>query len=206
MATPPESADHGTNPVDGRDPPVIEDVSSQDFLPETAFSRVADGFIGMVGTAVSFLWPAVMLAIVGNVIARYALASNIGQLEELQWHLYAVAFLFGLAYAASRDQHIRIDVLYAGFSPRLKTWVELIGLLVFAIPFTFVILRYAWPFLVASFEINERSEQPSGLPLRWIIKSMLFFAFALLAVAFASRLSRVTARLFGFPRPRWPSA
>lgn len=195
------------DPLDvAAEPPVVEAAASGDFLPETGFSQIVDRVIGWIGTGVSFLWPLIMLGIVGNVIARYALAANIGQLEELQWHLYAVAFLFGLAYAASRDQHIRIDVFYAAFPNSVKAWVELFGLLLFALPFTYLILRYAWPFLVASYEIGERSEQPSGLPYRWIVKSALFFAFALLAVTFLARLSRVTARLFGFPRPRWPAA
>jgi TRAP-type mannitol/chloroaromatic compound transport system permease small subunit len=194
-------------PADERgaaDPLVIEEARPGDWLPETGLSQTLDRAIDGIGVAVSFLWPIIILAIVGNVIARYALARNIGQLEELQWHLYAIAFLVGLSFAASRDQHIRIDVLYASFPAKAKAWIELIGLLVFAVPFTYLILRYAWPFFIAAYEIGERSEHPSGLPHRWIVKSVLFVAFFLLAVAFFSRLSRVSAMLFGFPRAKPP--
>jgi TRAP-type mannitol/chloroaromatic compound transport system permease small subunit len=42
---------------------------------------------------------------------------------------------------------------------------------------------------------------PGGLPGRWALKAFIVIALALLAVAAVSRLSRVTAFLFGLPQP-----
>ena len=187
-----------------RDAPVVDDTiaATGPWLPDTGISRAIDRVLNWLGSLFSWLWPLLVLAIVVNVVARYALASNFGQLEELQWHLYAAAFLVGLSYAVVSDTHIRVDVLYGQFAPRTKAWVELIGLVIFVAPFVYLVLRYAWPFAVAAFEIGERSPNPSGLPHRFLLKGFLFVAFVLLALAFFSRLTRVTALLFGIPRPR----
>ena len=180
--------------------------ASEHALPHTRISRALDRFIDRIGGAASWLWLAIIAAIVVNVVARYALRSNIGQLDELQWHIYAVAFLIGLSYAVTSDQHIRIDMLHGGWSPKTKAWIDLIGILIFAAPFVFIVLRYGVPFVATAadwpdFQNLERSDQPSGLPYRFAIKGALVLAFALLAVAFFSRLTRATALLFGFPRP-----
>ncbi len=183
--------------------------ASEHALPHTRISRVLDRFIDRIGAAASWLWLAIIAAIVINVVARYVLRSNIGQLDELQWHIFAVAFLIGLSYAVTSDQHIRIDMLYGRWSPRTKAWIDLIGILIFAAPFVFIVLRYGVPFTATAmdwpdFQNLERSDQPSGLPYRFAIKGALALAFALLAIAFFSRLTRATALLFGFPRPLPP--
>ncbi len=170
-------------------------------LPHTRFSAAVDGALDRIGSLASWLWLAIIAAIVVNVVWRYALENNIGQLEELQWHLYAVAFLIGLSYAVVSDQHVRVDVVYGSRSLRTQAWIDLVGIVVFALPFVILVLRYGIPFVVTSYESGERSNQPSGLPYRFLIKGALVVAFALLLLAFLSRLSRLTAFLFGWPRP-----
>jgi len=170
-------------------------------FPHTRLSRCLDGFIDWIGDTVSWLWLAVLGAIVINVIWRYALANNIGQLEELQWHIYSLIFLLGLSYCVTSNKHVRVDLLYDLFGLRVKAWVEFFGIVLFAAPFVWIVIRYGVPFVIASYEAGERSNQPSGLPYRFIVKSFLVFGFTLLAVALISRLTRVTALLFGVPRP-----
>ncbi len=170
-------------------------------LPHTALSRRIDGALNLLGSLASWLWIAVVVAIVVNVVYRYILRNNIGQLEELQWHLYATAFLVGLAYTVVHDEHVRVDVVYGSRSLRTKAWVDFLGILIFALPFALFILYYAWPFVVASYVAGERSQNPSGLPYRFLIKGVLLVAFSLLILAFLSRLTRTTAYLFGFPKP-----
>ena len=170
-------------------------------LPQTSLSRILDGFIQWVGNLVSWLWVVLVLIIVANVVLRYFFARGLVQLEELQWHLYAIGFLIGLSYCVARDSHVRVDVLHMNFALTTKAWIELAGILCFMVPFFYLIMRYSVPFIAESYRVNEISPDPGGLPYRYVIKSFLFIAFALLAVAAFSRLTRVTAHLFGFPRP-----
>jgi TRAP-type mannitol/chloroaromatic compound transport system permease small subunit len=181
-------------------PPTASSSTPAPSLPHTRFSAAVDGALDRIGSLASWLWLAIIAAIVINVFWRYALEDNIGQLEELQWHLYAVAFLIGLSYAVISDQHVRVDLVYGGRSLKTQAWIDLIGIVVFALPFVILVLRYGIPFVVTSYETGERSNQPSGLPYRFLIKGALVVAFGLLLLAFLSRLSRLTAFLFGFPR------
>ena len=169
-------------------------------LPHTSVSIFLDGIIRKIGEWVSWLWGVLVLVIVVNVTLRYVFGEGRVELEELQWHLYAVGFMIGLSYCAIYDSHVRVDVFHARFRPRTKAWVELFGLLFFLIPFVVMVARYAWPFAVRAFEIGETSDAPGGLPERWIVKSFLLIGFVLLGVTAISRLTRATSALFGFPR------
>lgn len=168
-------------------------------LPHTRLSRAFDGFITFMGKAVSWLWPLLILVILVNVILRYVFNQGLIIFEELQWHIYAVGFMIGLSWAVVKDRHVRIDVASERMSVRTRAWIELVGLLVFLLPFSVFVMLEAIPFVYASWETSEVSIAPGGLGNRWMIKSVIIVAFAFLMIAAVSRISRVTALLFGFP-------
>ena len=81
-------------------------------LPRTTISNALDAGIRAVGDVVSWLWAAIILIILVNVVLRYAFGEGRVELEELQWHLYAVGFLVGLSYCVQSDTHVRVDVFH----------------------------------------------------------------------------------------------
>jgi TRAP-type mannitol/chloroaromatic compound transport system permease small subunit len=165
-------------------------------LPHTRLSSVIDAIIRGIGNAVSWIWVVLIAVIIVNVTSRYAFGEGRIEFEELQWHLYAIGFLIGLSYCIQNDSHIRIDIFHERFRLRTKAWIELFGILIFLIPYTAVVLVYAPPFIEYSIRTNEVSSAPGGLPYRWAIKSVMFFAYLLILTAAISRLSRVCALLF----------
>jgi TRAP-type mannitol/chloroaromatic compound transport system permease small subunit len=169
-------------------------------LPHTRVSRAIDGLVRGVGEAMSWIWIALLGVIALNVTLRYAFGSGRIELEELQWHLYSVGFLAGIPYAFAADAHIRVDVLRDRMSRRTQAWIELYGILLLLLPFIALVIRYAAPFVGASWSSGEISASPGGLPLRWLIKAALLAGFALLGLASVSRLLRVCSLLFGAPR------
>ncbi|GGK53474.1 TRAP transporter small permease subunit [Salinarimonas ramus] len=171
-------------------------------LPETAISRPIDALVRRIGEAFSWIWAILIVLIVGNVVLRYAIGTNFVALEELQWHLYAIGFMMGLSYTLLYDGHVRVDVVAEKLSHRGRAWVELVGLLLFLAPFVYVVIMDAIPFVERAWRLNETSPAPGGLPARWVSKAVIIVAFGFLGLAAFSRLSRVTAFLFGTPRPR----
>lgn len=165
-------------------------------LPETRLSRAIDTWLDRLGRWSSWLWLVLLAVIVLNVVLRYAFGEGRIEFEEIQWHLYSTGFLLGLSYAYQADAHIRVDVLHERLSPALRAWIELYGIVLFLLPFLALVLVFSVPFVIASFELNEVSQAPGGLPLRWAIKAMLPLGFALLTLATISRLSRVWSFLF----------
>ncbi len=203
-------------PTPGDRPPMGHeiDLGGPKELPHTRLSRPFDRVVTKVGDWTSWLWGILVLVIVLNVTMRYLFAEGRVELEELQWHLYAVGFLVGLSYCVVSDTHVRVDVFHTGFSLKAKAWVELFGILLFLLPFIILVLYFGVPFVERSRELQEISDAPGGLPfcmalgetaelclpMRWHIKLFLVIGFALLLAATVARLSRVTSFLFGYPR------
>lgn len=164
-------------------------------FPSTAVSRAADATLTRIAAVVDWFWVLLIGLIVINVTLRYVLGTNFIALEELQWHLYAVGFMLGIAYALTADGHVRVDVLADTFPPRRRAWIEALGLILFVLPLCGILLNYGWPFVLRAWTINEVSAAPGGLPHRWAIKAVILVAFGLLALAALSRLTRVIAAL-----------
>ena len=137
-----------------------------------------------IGRAMSWLVLAMVLLGAFNAVARYVgrwigvnLSSN--AYLEGQWYLFSLVFLLGAAYTFKHDGHVRVDVLYGRLGTRAKAWIDLIGILVFLMPFSLFILGVSWPSVWNSWAVWEASADPGGLP-RYPIKSMILVAFVLL--------------------------
>lgn len=172
-------------------------MSLHEELPETGLSRRVDPILTWIGHSISWLWLGLLATIIVNVVLRYAFGEGRIEFEEFQWHLYSTGFLLGMGYTFQVDRHVRVDVLHERLPRRLQAWLELYGILLCVLPFSALILIFTVPFVHISFELGEISPSPGGLPFRWVIKSMLFIGFLLLALAAVSRISRVWVYLFG---------
>ncbi|NEO87157.1 MAG: TRAP transporter small permease subunit [Spirulina sp. SIO3F2] len=123
---------------------------------------------------------------VWNVLGRYigrAIGQNLtsNALIEIQWYLFDLVFFLGAAYTLKHNAHVRVDVFYKGFSRRQKAWVNLLGTLLFLIPFSGLVIYFSWETIANSWAIWELSPDPGGLP-RAPIKSMIIVSFVLLIV------------------------
>lgn len=144
------------------------------------FDRLNDG----IGAAIR--WLVLVMVLVGayNALARYttrytevSLTSN--ALIDLQWYLFSLVFLLGAAYALNHDAHVRVDVLYSRFGPRGRAWIDLVGTVLFLLPFSVVMLWVSFPAVRNSWVIGEVSPDPGGLP-RYPIKAVILVSFLLL--------------------------
>ena len=115
---------------------------SSDSQAESRFSDFIDKLSLKIGGMVSYIWVVLLGVIVTNVILRYAFSEGRIELEELQWHLYSIGFLFGLSFALTTDSHIRVDILHEKFSPELRAWIELYGILLFLLPFCALVVLF----------------------------------------------------------------
>ena len=173
-------------------------------LPDTAISRLLDRALTAIGKLASWFWVVVTGVIIWAVVGRYAFGQGSVLLEELQWHIAGAGWLLGLAYTLVVDDHVRVDVIHERLSLKTQGWIELFGLLLLLLPFLGIAIYEMMPYALSSFPVGETSQAPAGLPHRWVLKAILALAFMLIALAAVSRLFKVTALLFGFPRPLKP--
>ncbi|GAB5517912.1 MAG: TRAP transporter small permease subunit [Rhodothermales bacterium] len=160
-----------------------------------------DRFADRTGQAVYWLTLAMVLIGAFNAVARYldrytglGLSSN-GYIEA-QWYLFSLVFLLAAAYTLRHDAHVRVDVLYGRLSKRGQAWIDLLGTVLFLIPFCIVMLWVSWPTVVNSWAVLEVSPDPGGLP-RYPIKTMIPVAFLLLLIQAISMLIHQVATLRG---------
>jgi TRAP-type mannitol/chloroaromatic compound transport system permease small subunit len=138
--------------------------------------------------------------ILAQVVLRYGFNHGLVPLEELMWHLYAIAFMFGLAYAIANDSHIRVDLVRVNLAPRTRHIVEILGILLLLLPFLWIVFDHSLAWVADAYRLNESSPNPQGLPYRWIVKSVIPIAFALMILAALARLIRETLLLIHYGR------
>ncbi|WP_110987655.1 TRAP transporter small permease subunit [Acaryochloris thomasi] len=149
-------------------------------------SRWIDRANDRVGYLVTLLVPLMLLLGVWNVVGRYVgrlvgqnLSSN--AFIEGQWYIFSLIFLLGAAYTLRHNDHVRVDVLYSNRSPRQKAIVNLLGSLLFLIPFCLMVMGASWSSIMASWARGEISPDPGGLP-RYPIKSAILICCTLLSL------------------------
>jgi TRAP-type mannitol/chloroaromatic compound transport system permease small subunit len=140
-----------------------------------------------VGRGVSWLTTLLVVLVCFDVITRYLMNDTQTWIMEMEWHLFALIFLFGAGYAFKHDRHVRVDLFYANFSARDKALVNLVGGILFLIPWCLVIIFVAIKYALISYKIGETSPDPGGLPARYLIKfSIALGMFFLLLQGVAS--------------------
>lgn len=169
-------------------------------LPNNRLSWRLDRLIVAIGRASAWLWLAVLGVVLGNVFSRFVMARGSIALEELSWHLFGAAMMLALAYAVVRDDHVRVDVLREKFSTRSQAWIELLGIVLLALPVIYLMIQALVPYAYTAFVYQEHSQAPSGLPYRFLFKSVLPLGLILVGIALFSRATRCSTLLFNFPR------
>ncbi len=202
MTTPGE--DPADRAISHTEPDDLQYIIHHAALPETAFSRAVEGALKRFGSWVSWFWIVLMAVICVNVFMKNALGQGSVRFEEIQWHIYSALFLIGLSYTMACDDHVRVDLFYERFGIRTKAWIDLLGIVLFLLPFLAVMLYYAFPFVVKAYTDAERSSSPAGLSHYWIIKSTLVIGLGMLVLSALARLHRCVALLFLGAEPQTP--
>lgn len=127
-----------------------------------------------------WLTSALVVLIFADVVLRYLFSSTSAWVMELEWHLFALIFLLCAGYTLNNDQHVRVDLFYARMPRKGKAWVDLLGTLLFLLPWCAIVIYTSFKYAENSFAFREMSPDPGGLPARYIIKFAITVGFSLL--------------------------
>jgi len=145
--------------------------------------KVFDRFSDLMGWIAGVLNLLMLLNVFYDAIMRYFFNRGSIALQEMEWHLFAMVFLFGIAYALKEDGHVRVDVLYDRFAPRHKAMVNIAGTALFLLPLCVLIIEGSVWYVHEAFSTGEVSGDPGGLPYRWLIKLVIPASFVFLVVS-----------------------
>lgn len=115
-----------------------------------------------------------------DVIMRYFFHNSSVGMQEMEWHLFSIIILFGVSVALLDEGHVRVDFLYDRYKPITKAKINIVGTVFFLLPLALLILFGSFSFVKDAYDIGEISEDPGGLPYRWVIKAMIPLSFAFL--------------------------
>lgn len=161
-----------------------------------SLSRAIDALNERVGRIVLWLVLITVLISAANAVMRYAFGLSSNAWLELQWYLFAAIFLLAAGYTHKHSGHVRIDVIYGRLSERTQAWIDLLGGLLFLLPFSVLLMWFSWPNFIDAFQHAEMSPDAGGL-LRWPVRLLIPLGFGLLALQGISEILKRIVFLSG---------
>ena len=138
-----------------------------------------------------------MLGTVGlvsaEVVLRKVLNMSFGGADELSGYAYAIASSWAFAFALLSRDHIRIDVVYVVFPPRVRAGLDIVALASLG-AFAVTLAIYAGQALSFSLEMGATANTPLATPL-WIPQALWLLGFILFLVVLAVQFARSAAAL-----------
>ena len=145
-----------------------------------------DSLNNYVGRAVAWITLVLVLVQFTIVIMRYVFAVGSIPWQETIWYMHGIIFMLGAGYTLLRDGHVRVDVIYREASQKTKAWVNLGGVTFLLMPVCFATWWLSWSYVTNSWSIFESSTETSGLPLIYLLKTVILVFVALISLQGAS--------------------
>ncbi|WP_044412540.1 TRAP transporter small permease subunit [Thiomicrospira microaerophila] len=149
-----------------------------------------------IGRGVAWLALLLVLATSAAVLLRYGFDFSSSKLDETLVYIHASLFMLGIAYTYQQNQHVRVDVFYQRLSPRHQAWVNLLGALLFVLPVMGFIIWSGLSYVGASWAIQEKSIDASGLAYVYLLKTLILIMPGLVLLQTLSFIAQYLLELF----------
>ncbi|OUD08103.1 C4-dicarboxylate ABC transporter permease [Marivivens niveibacter] len=159
--------------------------------------RFINGMNRLIGNVFSWLSIAIVLICFWVVVERYLFSNTRLWMQDLYPWLNGVMFTAVAAFALFHDDHVRVDIFYRPASPVKKAWMDLVGVAVFLLPFTYIVYTYCLTFVMRSWGLKEASANPGGAPGLFLVKAFIIFFAITVALQGLSMLIRSILTISG---------
>lgn len=132
----------------------------------------------------TFAWLSLVMVIIcfTVVVQRYAFGVTHLWLQDLYVWLNGAMFTAVAGFALLRDDHVRVDIFYRPAKIRTKAIIDLIGVVLFLLPFCWIVYIYSWNYIARSWRLYEASGNVGGMPGLYILKSFIMVFVVVLAL------------------------
>lgn len=159
-------------------------------------SRLIDTVNEWIGKLTMWLVLAAVIISAGNASLRKAFNIGSNASLEIQWYLFAAVFMLGVGYVMLKNAHVRIDFISSKLSKRTNAIIDAIGIVIFTIPLSIIMINLGWPVFMRAFETGEMSQNAGGL-IRWPMWALLPLGFSILLAQASSELIKRIAFITG---------
>lgn len=166
----------------------------------TRFADTIDRFMTTIGRGAAWLVLAIVVLQFALVLARYGFGLGSIWLTETVIYGHATLFLLASAWTLRAGGHVRVDIFYADASPRTRAIVDLAGSLLLLLPFALVLLWLSAPYAARSWAVLERSQETSGLPLVFALKTLIPVFAVMMALQGVAQAIKAAQALTGKAR------
>lgn len=160
------------------------------------FSNAVDWLISQIGKYAIWLILASTVISGVNALVRKIFNTSSNAFLEVQWYLFAAAFLLAAGYTLLHNEHVKIDVISSKLSKTKQIWIDIIGFTFFLTPVCLAVLWYSMPFFLKGYHSGEMSNNAGGL-IRWPVYALIPLGFTLLMLQGWSELIKRLAFLQG---------
>lgn len=174
-----------------------------------AFVRAVSGLNRVVGEVLSWLALACVLVCFTVVVQRYFFHTSTLWMQDLYVWMSGAMFTGVAGFALMRDDHVRVDIFYRPASTRRKAIADLVGVVLFLMPFVYVVATYGYTAVSRSWSYYEGSANIGGMPGLFVLKSFILVFAALIGLQGLAMAARAILVLRGAeellpPRLRYP--
>lgn len=152
--------------------------------------RVINRINIIVGHTFSWLAVGIFAVCFWVVIERYFFGNTRLWMQDLYVWMNGAMFTAVAAFALFRNDHVRVDIFFRSASTRTKAIMDLIGVLIFLLPFMYVVWIYAYPNVMRSWARFEASANVGGMPGLYLLRSFILVFAGLVALQGVAMLIR----------------
>lgn len=135
-----------------------------------------------IGRAVAWLSAVTVLIYFTVVVLRYGFGIGWVGLQESAIYSHSLVFMLAAAWTLREGGHVRVDIFYSQWSEKRRAWVDFLGSAFLLMPFALFLFAVSFNYVGISWRLQESSAEPGGLPLVWMLKTLILVMAVQLAI------------------------
>lgn len=139
----------------------------------TRLAGVFETVATLAGRLVPWLMVPLAALVFAVVVLRYGFDFGRIALQEGATYLHALILMLGMGYTLREKGHVRVDIFYSRMSRRRRAMVDLAGDLLLLVPTCLVIFIVSTGYVARSWRVLEGSTEAGGLPLVFVLKTLI---------------------------------
>ena len=136
----------------------------------------------VIGNIFAWLSLGIVVVCFTVVVQRYVFATSYVWMQDLYIWLNGAMFTAVAGFALLRDDHVRVDIFYRPATMERRALIDLIGVVVFLLPFCWIVYAYSMPFVQRAWSYSEASANVGGMPGLYILKAFIIGFTFLIAI------------------------
>ena len=125
------------------------------------------------------------------VVLRYGFNLGWIWLQETVLYMHGFVIMLAMSYTLVKDKHVRVDIFYRRWPEKKQNKINLFGHVFFLIPTCLFILFMSWQYVAQSWSIFESSQEAGGLPILFLLKSLLVISPLLLLFQAVTEITKI---------------